>query len=349
MKNVKTTIPTYLFLAVFGLAIVGILFGSIFDEQISLAIVNTTNPFGMLFETVGFVANMLVPFAGAIVFKGLFGYKKISLKILGVAVLAVSLGVGVYLYGKQIGTFDSDEIFYGFRIKETWLALLIAAVVSLAFAALGYFIADASNKPGLIRVGTIILVAMLGHWVVMHFLKLVGGRPRFRFLTEGISVDVGGGGPGVYEGVTYEFQNWWEFAWFKAPKLDSFKSWPSGHTACASITLCLGLLPSILKKRFKGDTYVFFGIGLAYTLTVAIARIVIGAHFLSDVSTGMLVGSFAIWICSFLGEKLFMYEPKGWFFQRFGKQGEDPQKKTEKTEEQDVPEEQIASEETVNQ
>ena len=68
---------------------------------------------------------------------------------------------------------------------------------------------------------------------------------------------------------------------------DTCKSFPSGHTYCSAITFALVCLPDLFerfKKRWiKGICWI---VPAAYTLTVAVCRIVVGAHFLSDVLVG---------------------------------------------------------------
>ena len=68
---------------------------------------------------------------------------------------------------------------------------------------------------------------------------------------------------------------------------DTCKSFPSGHTYCAAISFVIVCLPDLfdsLKKRWVKA--VCWTVPAAYTLTVAVCRIVVGAHFLSDVLVG---------------------------------------------------------------
>lgn len=68
---------------------------------------------------------------------------------------------------------------------------------------------------------------------------------------------------------------------------DTCKSFPSGHTYCAAMSFCLVCLPDLIE-RFK-KTYIkvlCWVIPAVYTVTVAVCRIVVGAHYLSDVLVG---------------------------------------------------------------
>ena len=75
---------------------------------------------------------------------------------------------------------------------------------------------------------------------------------------------------------------------------DTCKSFPSGHTYCAATSFALVCLPDMFE-RFKKRWIkaVCWTVPAAYTLTVAVCRIVVGAHFLSDVLIGGTV-SFAL-------------------------------------------------------
>ena len=69
MKKRRLTIPTYFFLILFVLCIVGLVLGSFFDLKISQAIGDPTgtNVFGAIIETIAIVpAYMLMGFAGCL-------------------------------------------------------------------------------------------------------------------------------------------------------------------------------------------------------------------------------------------------------------------------------------------
>ena len=67
---------------------------------------------------------------------------------------------------------------------------------------------------------------------------------------------------------------------------DGFKSFASGHTAHAAIGLMLAGLPAAAFKEKPSRRRVIFWAAAVIAAFVAFGRIVIGAHFLSDVSCG---------------------------------------------------------------
>lgn len=70
---------------------------------------------------------------------------------------------------------------------------------------------------------------------------------------------------------------------------DIFKSFPSGHTAGAASVLSLLSLPYLFKQN-KVTKILLYVLCPLYVVVVAFARIVMGAHFLSDVTMAMLLG-----------------------------------------------------------
>ncbi|MEG0367511.1 MAG: phosphatase PAP2 family protein, partial [Coprobacillus sp.] len=67
---------------------------------------------------------------------------------------------------------------------------------------------------------------------------------------------------------------------------EEFKSFPSGHSGNAACAMLLCVLP-LLSAKLKGKENILFFIGLTFTIVVAISRIIMGAHFLTDVTVGI--------------------------------------------------------------
>ncbi len=65
-------------------------------------------------------------------------------------------------------------------------------------------------------------------------------------------------------------------------------SFPSGHTASAAFTMLLPLLATKTKKATKLFIPAFI-LGFAYTLTTGIMRLVVGAHYLTDIAAAAII------------------------------------------------------------
>ena len=272
MKNMR--IPL---LIAWGVAIIGIIFGSFFDFQISSAIASPTNGFGLtvsaILPTLGF-AGVAVMGGGfiALIVKGKY---HIVLKILFGVLAAACIGVAIYY---PAGEYFGINGFYNAAPK--WVGYLIVLLPEAAATVGGYFLfKDCQNKNMWIVFCIIIgllLIALLG---VIPVIKDNMHRPRYRLL---ITTD------------EIIFHNWWEpfkeYDHFKdAYPHDNFKSYPSGHTAEVSILFVATTLFPLANKKFAKYQLPAFICSGALVLLVAFARILAGAHFLSDVSWGATI------------------------------------------------------------
>ena len=74
---------------------------------------------------------------------------------------------------------------------------------------------------------------------------------------------------------------------FVGAATDTCRSFPSGHTYCAAMSFALVCLPDLVDRFKKTWIKVLcWVIPAVYTVTVAVCRIVVGAHYLSDVLVG---------------------------------------------------------------
>ena len=134
---------------------------------------------------------------------------------------------------------------------------------------------------------------------IAQVLKNVMRRPRYRIIAEQTFND-----SRIY------FFNWWQrFKDYSAVKsthgtIDSFseqfKSFPSGHASVAAL-LIFGLpYLSLVEPKLKGKENLLFGIGLGFTILMALSRMTVGAHYLSDVS----FGAFLMVTCCIVGNEI---------------------------------------------
>ena len=275
MKNMR--IPLIIAL---GVAIIGIIFGSFFDLAISKAIASPTNGFALTVSAIG----PTIGFAGVAAMGGGFiafivkGKYHIVLKILFGVLAACCLGVAIYYPG---GEYFGINGFYNKDLE--WLGYLIVIIPECAAAVGGYFLfKDWKNDKMWIIFCIIIVLLLIGLLAVIPTIKDNMRRPRYRGLL-------------IYNDVS--FHNWWEpFVEYKDyiaahPDVphDNFKSYPSGHTAEASILFVpITFLPLAHDKFKKIQMPAFYG-ACGLVVLVALARIMAAAHFLSDVSWGATI------------------------------------------------------------
>ncbi len=262
---------------VLGFFLVTFILGSFFDEAVSQAIYSNKNTFGLIISVIGTLPGygMFALMGGGFLALGLRKDAKVWLKVLFI-ILGVGLTLlGVYFSGRE---FFGDNGFYWLGVP-TFVGYFIALPVMGGLGFLGYWIVFKSNKEFLWLLFTILAVAVFMSLVPgVTMLKSIFHRPRFRSL-----------------GGEVEFHSWWEpctnyklLMEHTGLANEEFKSFPSGHAGAAAVFMFASLIPLIDEKYQKLQLPIFYG-GLAWVLLVAFARILVGAHFLSDVSMGAIL------------------------------------------------------------
>lgn len=273
MKNMR--IPL---LVVLGVAILGIVFGSFFDLNISKDIASADSTIGLLFSaigpTIGFIGVAVM--GGGFVRFALKGEYKLWQKILFLVLALACFGVSVYY---PAGEYFGINGFYGSAPK--WVGYLVVILPETAAVVLGYFLfKECENKNMWIIFVIVIALLVFALLIVIPTLKDIFHRPRYRLI--------------VAAGA--EFHNWWEpcknykeLMELYGTVSENFKSYPSGHTAEASILLVTTLFLPLASEKFIKLQKPLFIASCALIVIVAFASILAAAHFLSDVSTGATV------------------------------------------------------------
>lgn len=267
--------------------IMGLVFGSLFDLPISQALYSdpTKNVFGIIFSAfMPMISYAFVAFAGGYILKAAIKEKYLLFKI-GFYIVAVGcFGVAFYFTGNK---FYSPNAFTdpGWNI----CGYVIGFLVEAALFGLGFFTAHKKGVDKYFVFGAIVLLVMytIALVPVSQILKAVMRRPRYRTFIEG--------SPFFFAEAS--FHQWWEpFKEFKTLETtyghdaisEHFKSFPSGHTG-ETLIVSIGLV--YVMKLFpsqKDKETLWVSIGMVFSLLMALSRITMGAHFLSDVAMGGL-------------------------------------------------------------
>ena len=269
-------------LIVMGVGVIGIILGSFFDFQISSAIANPKSTIGLLISaigpTIGFAAVALM--GGGFIAFGLKKEYHIALRVLFFVLAACCFGVSIFY---PAGEYFGVNGFYWAAPKAVGYAIVLlpeaAAVVG------GYFLfRNISNKNMWIVWCIVIGLLLIALLAIIPNVKDYVRRPRYRFLA-------------LLENPRSEFHQWWQpcrnykdlMAQYNIESSDHFKSYPSGHSAEASILIVAATFYPLADKKFeKYQLPVFLG-ACGVTALVMFARILAAAHFLSDVSWGMTI------------------------------------------------------------
>ena len=162
--------------------------------------------------------------------------------------------------------------------------IIMLVVGLLPVSLLGYIACRKRSEALLAKRLILVLSAMTVSFLLYELIKIGLPRPRYRLLAKG------------YEGI--DFHRWYDPIKNKTELIaryginkDDFKSFPSGHTSNSFMNLALfpalGLVYPNLKKR----SMLLLVLGVCVGITVLLSRMVLGAHFLSDVSCGGFTAS----------------------------------------------------------
>ncbi len=294
----RTLIGILLFVLIFG----GLLVTATFtDLQVSEILTKnvlapgnyyTEHFYGAAMETVGTAPEYLI---GALMAQIIFWY---ALRLMPAGVkrtlLALTALAGATaLYGmwfKEVTGyvtrhFDTSGVNTGFLVGVTvFFALLLSLLGTLAARNLS----DDSLKK-LIRFAAVSCVAMVAATLIVQGLKIPFGRMRYRAMN--VIGDFGKND--LFPG----FTRWYVMGGQPDKQLmrdtfgtsDAFKSFPSGHTRGAAATFYLATMAGVLglSKKKRIALWVFAAV---FTVAVAVSRIMVGAHFFSDVLVGGTIG-----------------------------------------------------------
>lgn len=277
-----------------GLLVIGIILGSIFDLQINQALFSNRNAFGIGVSMFGMIPGyaFLSFFGGAFFYLVYKSELPKPWKIVLCILSFVALGAASWFTSKEFFSVNGANLP---GIGYTILALVIALVIHSGIYVLGLFLGKRiTGKYAWVGILVLMLAVLVALVPGVTLFKDILHRPRYRTIQ--LSID----------GIT--FHNWWEpFSEYKdfitdvVPK-EEFKSFPSGHSACSMVvSMLLMWLPLVNNKLQKHQTLLFY-LGVGYACFVAFTRMLVGAHFLTDVCFGMLITL----ICSFVANEIIL-------------------------------------------
>lgn len=272
MKKQICGVKVYQLAIVLGLSLLAILIGTFLDLQISEKIVKAGNAFGKIIAIIGkYPGYLLLGTSGVLFFIGRKDKTSTSNQAISWIILVIVTATAGALYGY-------DDL--SSAVSSKTLAIAIGIVTVAAGEGGMYYLFRHAEAEESINASLTFFFAIVLTFVLTFLLKSATSRPRFSYL---LSTD-------NLEG----YQPWYSFSSAlksSSPdaEADSFASWPSGHSALASATILVCLLPRLNDKLKGKENYFFIGT-LAWSLIVAIGRLSDGSHFLSDVGWGSLIG-----------------------------------------------------------
>lgn len=265
LKKYRTEIVLFYVFAAVSLAV-----ATFFDLKIDIALNDPENPFAVwLYRTGEFPSRLICPLAGAAIFRCA---DKKAVKAAGAM---LCLGGSVYM-GYYIGKHFFIEP-YRLPFGLLWgLGFGVTALLTVCFIT----VPERLKKP-LFAAAVIGVAVMTVQLVTVDVMKNLWGRIRFRDLLS----------ENGFDGFT---------SWLTVNGKNGNKSFPSGHTAGAGMFYLVMLFPFI-DEKFEKHRALCFWIPFVYTSAVAFTRLVMGAHYLSDVAAGGVIA----FSCVLIGIKVY--------------------------------------------
>lgn len=246
----------------YTVAVIALIAAVFCDLKLDIILNNPKDIFSIWFKNTGEIPSRLIcPVAGTVLY---YTNRNILQKIAG---LIASLGGSAYL-GYYIGKY--------FFIEENQMLFSIIYGIGFGITCLivGSFITIPDKYKDILRATAITgIIVMFAQIIAIEGMKYLWGRVRFRDLLA----------QGSYDAFT---------PWYHLNGINGNKSFPSGHTAGAGMSYLMLLFP-YLSKKWEKKSQLCFWVPFVYTSVVAFTRLVMGAHYLSDVAMGGIV-SFSI-------------------------------------------------------
>ena len=237
-----------LFAAAMGVA-------AVYDLKIEIFLNNPQNPVAIWFCNMGEIPHKIIcPLAGTL----LFYTSEVKWKKIVAAIIA--LGGSAYLGIHIAQYFFSGDYKWAFGvIFGLYFGVFLMLIGKICVIPEQYI----QGLRVLAVAGVMLMLLQSG---TIEAMKYLWGRVRFRDLLAA----------GSWDAFT---------PWYHINGLTYNKSFPSGHTASAGMCYLIMLLPLVFKK-LQDKKLLCFAVPLIYTSIVGFTRLVMGAHYLSDISMG---------------------------------------------------------------
>lgn len=294
-KNFQTYInQTVMMLAVLAFAMV---YGSVMDFQFSRQMYVSYSAIGQFFAAFGELPAFVALSGGAaLIFvrrKRVHKSWSVPLGILSALIFLGGLGLAIHEATDNVPTLPK------------WVAVVICTFAIGLCSYLMVKYAKPVHSRKIFRFAITIIAVTFLTLLIVNTIKVPWGRIRMRFIYETKNVDL--------------FSPWWVFGNPLREKLiaegvskDVFRSCPSGHVASAACLILFSLFPS-RSKSTRGQ-WISFIVGFLWTVVVAVTRIQLSEHYLTDTAIATLI----FLVCEMLGIYFFWYRNRFfnaiWFF-----------------------------------
>lgn len=233
----------------YGIAIVMLLIATFYDYQITDALYNPTSIIGIFFARIA-----LLPVQSMVLITIALLYKKRH------NILLIGMGAIVSFYIVH----DALQAWMNTRSKTMFVIMVL---LSLLYEIIIFYIISRCSKQWAARYLSFFIffsVVLLSAIVITSILKTYWGRIRYRDLANASEFCV----------------------WYKPCGLSGNYSFPSGHMTAFTAILCFLQLKHHRYQKVAVSRYL---IVTCLIVLMAISRMIMGAHFLSDTAMGFMI------------------------------------------------------------
>ncbi len=209
-------------------------------------------------------------------------YNKQVKMILCTICLVLMLFLG-FIGGRSLADRNNlGNIFPSF-VGNVPIIIIISSILLYPLFLAGYFSAQKSDDKLLAERVLWLCAIMLITYISMQVLKNTFDRPRYRTVVLG------------YEGIPFvpwynHFADAEKYTVMYSLGADEFRSFPSGHSIFSNLSMCIFPSMSWLFPKLRDKQIKLFFAGFVFAIIIMTSRMILGAHYLSDVSAGAVIG-----------------------------------------------------------
>ena len=299
IDNNKTNEDSYIklisfpFMIILGVLVVCIILGSLFDYKIDKAIFMDRQWFCIFLSVIGMAPSYygLVFISGVLISDTIKRPYNMLAKVVLIGFACAMALCGIYFQGDEIASksgFDFEHSIYG---------LVISMICGGVFIFFGILVGKRNERRDLYKIiiamGVIVLV---GQVLGVQLFKMIMHRPRYRAIASG------GLDETLYHNWYRRFGDYKDYITDVVTK-DEFKSFPSGHAASSFMAIMFLIYLPYFFPELKEKKKVLFYIGIAWFGVISISRLIVGAHYLTDIAFGGLIALVFFYIGNYILEK----------------------------------------------
>ncbi len=235
--------------------LLAVIFG-IYDLDISKQIVNQNSVWARFLENYGMIPGLFVILSGIYIYYSFIKTKSdVWSYIQKVVFFLVSSGLIFYLFDILLGNIVTNNLI---------VFLIISFSISIIIFIVLHKVNQVQSAIAVSYAKVVVRMALFGYVIFIQGIKYFWGRVRFRELDAAFS----------------------QFTpWYLPQGITGSDSFPSGHAAMGWMLLALLILLANKKHWVKYSAFVLI---FMWGVILALSRVVIGAHFASDVLFGSL-------------------------------------------------------------